>query len=769
MSIGTARLALTAPIGRHEASPRLRAQARAQRPLVRLAAFAALGLYGVLRWGTLVSGGAEGRLLGLLGLAVLVAGGGALLARRSRLLGALAATLAVLAAFPLAGAQLEWVVHLRVAVTASAIGSGLSALPRVLVPYVGVNEWVRMVIVLGAGALLLDAAILLAFAPRELGDLRRAGAALPLVALAAVPATLARPRFPYLDGLVLFALLAAFMWGERIGRRRLPAALGLCLAAAVAGMIMAPGLERHQPWLNYRALTGSLAPGSVDTFDWSQRYGPINWPRRGRTVLEIRAASSEYWKAENLDMFNGGAWTQGPIPGAQSMPSPSRSSIASWSQTIQVTVGDMRIAELIGAGVTAQPARLSQPAVPGFSPGTWTASSQLGPGDSYVVHVYAPDPSAAQLTAAGNAYAGVPPGYWTIMLPTQMTSPGSTMLLGGPEIVFPPFHSGLAVETLVDVPSSSGAALLDASPYARAYALARRLASGVATPYGYVLAVKRWLAHGYAYSEHPPRRLYPLESFLFRDKVGYCQQFAGAMALLLRMGGVPARVAVGFTPGTYDSATHRWLVSDLDAHAWVEAWFPHYGWVRFDPTPAAAPALGGRSPSSSFASAGASAPAVRAPRRSQTGASSGSSGATRSSSSSQAGSGLGPFAAVVLLGALGMLGAMLLGTRPLAPGERLVAELERALARSGRPLAGGVTLAALERRLSGSPDAAAYVRALRLQRFGAAATAPTPAQRRALRAQLRLGLGPLGRLRALWALPPRRRPARRRAGYPEGF
>ena len=61
------------------------------------------------------------------------------------------------------------------------------------------------------------------------------------------------------------------------------------------------------------------------------------------------------------------------------------------------------------------------------------------------------------------------------------------------------------------------------------------------------------------------------------------------MALLLRMGGIPARVAVGFTTGTYDTATHQYVVSDIDAHAWVEAWFPHYGWVRFDPTPAAAP------------------------------------------------------------------------------------------------------------------------------------------------------------------------------------
>jgi transglutaminase-like putative cysteine protease len=765
VSTGTARLALPAPIGRHEASPRLRAQAHPQRPLVRLAAFAALGLYGVLRWGTLVSGGVEGRLLGLLGVAVLLAGAGALLARRSRLLGVLAAILAVLAAFPLAGAQVEWVLHLRVAVTASAIGDGLSALPRVLVPYVGVNAWVRMVIVLGAGALLLDAAMLLAFAPRELGDLRRAGAALPLVALAAVPSTLVRPRFPYLDGLVLFALLAAFMWGERIGRRQLAAALGLCAVAAVTGMVSAPALERHHPWLNYRALTGSLAPGAVDTFDWSQRYGPINWPRRGRTVLEIRAASSEYWKAENLDTFNGDAWTEGLIPGAQSMPAPAGSSIASWSQTIQVTVGDMRISDLIGAGVTAQPARLAQPVAPGFSPGTWTAGSDLGPGDSYVVRVYAPDPTAAQLRGAGADYGGIPPGYRTLALPAASASAGQTNL-GGAEIVFPPFHSRAPVRILVDVPSRDP---LGSSPYAPAYALARRLASKVRTPYGYVLAVKRWLAHGYTYSEHPPRRAYPLEAFLFKDKVGYCQQFAGAMALLLRMGGVPARVAVGFTPGSYDSATHRWLVSDLDAHAWVEAWFPRYGWVRFDPTPGADPALGGSSLTASATSAGASGAAVHAPRRSQSGASPGSSGGGRAPSSARAGSGIGPFAAALLIGALGLIVALLLGTRPLAPGERLVGELERALARSGRPLAGGVTLAALERRLSGSPDAAAYVRALRLQRFSAVAEPPTPAQRRALRAQLRLGLGPLGALRALWALPPRRRSARRRGGDSEGF
>jgi protein-glutamine gamma-glutamyltransferase len=85
----------------------------------------------------------------------------------------------------------------------------------------------------------------------------------------------------------------------------------------------------------------------------------------------------------------------------------------------------------------------------------------------------------------------------------------------------------------------------------------------------------------------------------------------------------------------------------------------------------------------------------------------------------------------------------------------LLAELERALARSGRPLSEGVTLATLERRFRTSPDAAAYIRALRLTRFASGVDLPTLRQRRALRAQLRAGLGLGGAWRALWALPPR--------------
>jgi hypothetical protein len=96
----------------------------------------------------------------------------------------------------------------------------------------------------------------------------------------------------------------------------------------------------------------------------------------------------------------------------------------------------------------------------------------------------------------------------------------------------------------------------------------------------------------------------------------------------------------------------------------------------------------------------------------------------------------------------------------------MLAELERALARSGRPIADGVTLAALERRFRTSPGAAGYVRALRMTRFAGDTALPTLGQRRALRAQLRAGLGLGGALRALWALPPRPEWRQRRRRQP---
>jgi transglutaminase-like putative cysteine protease len=756
---GTARTGATAT-GYHRSAP-------VERPVVRIVAFAALGLYGVLRWSTLMVSHASGRLLGLLALTVLLGAVGPAVHRRARTAAVLIAVAAFLVALPLAGLPLAWVVHLRVAVSADAIGQGLSALPRVLVPYSGVSQWVDMVITLGAAVLLLDAGLLLAFAPPSLGDARRAGVALPLIALAVVPSTLLRPQLPYLQGLLLFILIAAFMWGERIRRQERSWALVAGTLAAVAAMLLAPSLDERQPWINYRALAGALAPTKLDVFDWTQRYGPLNWPQIGQPVLDVQAPHADYWKAENLDGFNGRGWVAVSQPGLSPLAGVSRATRARFTQTIHFTLRTMSTSTVIAAGTALQAPRLSTAVVPGSSPGTWTAGGDLGPGDSYTVTAYSPHPTAVELAraSAGSAYA-----QHRLAAYRSLELPGGAKAANPVPVVFPPFHSAQHVISEVDSAGEAGATLVGASPYAPAYRLAQRLASRAATPYAFVTGVKGYLAgQGFTYDQNPPLHQYPLLSFLFDDKLGYCQQFAGAMALLLRMGGLPARVATGFTTGTYQSSAHQWVVSDIDAHAWVEVWFPHYGWVRFDPTPAVAPARGSQAAIVGSTAAGTGSKtlspqvlshATQAPTPSGT-------GPTRRHGASSPLLYVLAGLAVMLLAAAAALTFVLRRHRAPA-GEALVAELERALARSGRPIAAGTTLAALEQRLRSSPEAAGYVRTLRLARFGGGRALPTPAQRRALRAHLAAGLGLTGAIRALWALPPGRGVRQRRRGGGKG-
>ncbi|MBV9838508.1 MAG: transglutaminase domain-containing protein [Solirubrobacterales bacterium] len=724
---------------------RRRTAAAGDRPRLRLITFAALALYGLLRWATLLTPAPGWRLFGCWLLALALAAAGPWLRERHLAAALLSGSVAAIATLALAGIPLAWIVHLRIALIASAIEEGLSGLPGVFLPYGGINEAVRIVIVLGAGVLLLDAGLVLAFAPRSLGDLRRAVAALPLLALAVVPSTLVRPSAPYLQGVVLFALLAAFMWSERIARHAAAGAAAVIALAGALGALLAPALDQHHPWVDYQALAGTLNPVNVETFDWTQRYGPLNWPRTGHEVLDVRATRPDYWKAENLDLFDGVGWSEGATELGAPLPAPAPAAVARWTQTLKVTIRAMKTTDLITAGFSSEPADVAQGVLHGVSPGTWSAGAALGPGDSYLVSSYSPQPTPAQLAAAGSGYPapGVDPEL-SIVLPLD----------GLPDqaVLFAPFGSHGQPQSTNPTTGVSATQLLRASPYAEAYALAQRLARHAGTPYAYVAGVQRYLGHGFSYDENPSTSRYPLATFLFTDKRGYCQQFAGAMALLLRMGGIPARVATGFATGTYDRSSGQWVVSDLDAHAWVEAWFPRYGWVRFDPTPVAAPARGGLAPEPILRASGSLAGKLpRAPKR-ELGA-----GSLRGASAPRSGGGAGAllWIALVVLAALAALALRFARTARRPTAERLVGELERALARCGRPPAPDVTLAALERRFRSSPAAASYIRALRLNRFGDGGETPSPAARRALRIQLGAGLGAVGRLRALWALPPR--------------
>jgi len=77
----------------------------------------------------------------------------------------------------------------------------------------------------------------------------------------------------------------------------------------------------------------------------------------------------------------------------------------------------------------------------------------------------------------------------------------------------------------------------------------------------------------------------PLASFLFVQRAGHCEYFATAMTIMLRTLGIPARYVTGFAPGEYNNLAGDYIIRASDAHAWVEVYFPGYGWLTFDPTP----------------------------------------------------------------------------------------------------------------------------------------------------------------------------------------
>jgi hypothetical protein len=116
--------------------------------------------------------------------------------------------------------------------------------------------------------------------------------------------------------------------------------------------------------------------------------------------------------------------------------------------------------------------------------------------------------------------------------------------------------------------------------------------AGAHTPYDQAKAIERWLRTNIQYNEQipsPPRGTDPIEWFLFDERQGYCNYYATAMVLMLRTQGIPARMAAGFAQGTWDAQRGAFLVRERDAHTWVEAYFPGYGWVEFEPTADEAP------------------------------------------------------------------------------------------------------------------------------------------------------------------------------------
>lgn len=121
----------------------------------------------------------------------------------------------------------------------------------------------------------------------------------------------------------------------------------------------------------------------------------------------------------------------------------------------------------------------------------------------------------------------------------------------------------------------------------RIRALAEKTSSSAKNEYDKAVSVQRYLISHYSYTLNltGPATDDPVAQFLFERKSGNCEYFASAMTVMLRAIGIPARYVTGFLPGEYNDVGGDYIVRESDAHAWVEVFFPEYGWITFDPTP----------------------------------------------------------------------------------------------------------------------------------------------------------------------------------------
>lgn len=733
-----------------------------RRAIVELAFFAALGTLAIVHWSRLLADPPLARLLAALVIVTAAAAIVVIAAGRRRVRASLAAAAilaATLAAMVVVGLPARLLAPGGWDELVNNLGRGLAGIEEVEMPYAGEDGWLRLALLLFVPAL-LGLAALAGFWPGPRRSATRLLALAVLVGLYGVAVTLDSPPAELLWGVVLAILIAGWLWAPALAAREI--ALALALAAAAAGLVLplAATLDPARAWWDYRNWQWFGADRAV-RFDWDHSYGPLRWPDSGTTLLEVSSVAPAYLKASVLDRFDGFTWQRArptdPLgvaeraarrttPGAEL---PERH--PEWRSQASVEVLGLSSEVVVSAGTAQQIQGIDGVAL--SADGTARAGDDgLRTGDGYSVVSYVPRPSERQLRSAPATYPEDRFGSSTLVsLPARHGPDG--------EFGFAPDRAS-AMALWGRRPDPDLRAELLASPYAATYRLARALVADAATPYEATLAIQRHLRTGYDYSPNVADRTYPLPAFLFEDRSGYCQQFAGSMGLMLRMVGIPSRVVSGFAPGRLDEQRDIYEIRDTDAHSWVEVYFRGIGWVAFDPTPAAAPAASQESGSStgvSFRGRGSVADEGGVPERSLEPAPSGGVPAT-GRSGGRPWAALG-FAALGLSAAIaiGFMAAIRRRRKALEAGTRgeaQLAELRRALARLAAAPLPGLTLLEVERRFGGRPAIARYAASLRAHRFAPGPQSPPGAQaRRSLRRAL-AGRGMRGRWRALRAIPP---------------
>lgn len=392
-----------------------------------------------------------------------------------------------------------------------------------------------------------------------------AAAGLPLLTLLAVPAAVIERGVGVLPmlaactayialllasgrrGLRRWARLAPGSSGDQPGIRRVTGATGrrIGVVALVVAFAVPLLLPRYAGIAQHHRRGGGGGGSSATVIEPSitlaqQLHSDVTQP-----LLTVRTKTPEYLRLTALEKFDGTTFTLGPLTagrGAQvsrGLPV----ATASRAQRIQATIA---VKPVLHQRYLPVPYRATSIKVAGdwrLASRSYTIfSSQTDTsGAHYTVTSEVPSPTIVELRA-NSASGAVPPDV-------------------APDTVVPG-----------DLP-------LPVSE------LATRLTAGLTTEYDKVAAIQAYLRGPlFTYDlTGAPTGPNALADFLLRDRRGYCEQFAGAMVVLARQAGVPARVAIGFTPGQRQP-DGSWLITNRDAHSWPEVWFPQAGWIRFEPT-----------------------------------------------------------------------------------------------------------------------------------------------------------------------------------------
>jgi transglutaminase-like putative cysteine protease len=309
-----------------------------------------------------------------------------------------------------------------------------------------------------------------------------------------------------------------------------------------------------------------------------------------QVIMRVRATRPNYWVGQTFDEWTGQSWVQAAEPVAsrqtQKLGGGSPFTVPTYAdQVAELATGqeDIQTFYLASGGPNlvfhadnVQRVYLQARTLYVTQDGTIASSLSMGPGTIYTVVSNDTDATAAQLRTASADAAAVP-----------TTDPNAL-----------PVPAGL---------SAAEQARYTQRPRndPRVDALAASITQGIQKPgdpdphtYDKVEAIEQWMTTHVRYTTDIP----PLpagadavDSFLFGTRRGYCEQISTATVMMLRSLGIPAREAVGYVPGPYDPITDLYDIQAKDAHAWVQVWFPGYGWQNFDPTatvPLANPAPG---------------------------------------------------------------------------------------------------------------------------------------------------------------------------------